>query len=133
MTDERKCVLYLAKRMGFIKLALRHGVPVVPVFSFGLRNQYRYWVPKNKFIINFGRKIGVIPMIFFGMFGLPFAPPSPCQYVNVVGAPIKLPRIIEPTDEDVSKYHAIYCDALTKLFDGHKNDYNQKEVTLVIA
>ena len=32
--------LVLRKRKGFIKLAIRHGVPLVPTFSFGEQRVY---------------------------------------------------------------------------------------------
>lgn len=37
-----------------------------------------------------------------------------------VGEPLPLPRIENPSPEMVNKYHALYMDALHKLFDQHK-------------
>ena len=36
-----KEVLYLKKRMGFVKLALRNGVPLVPAYVFGANDTFR--------------------------------------------------------------------------------------------
>lgn len=36
-----KEVLYLKKRMGFVKLALRNGVPLIPVYVFGASDTFR--------------------------------------------------------------------------------------------
>ena len=33
-------VLYLRKRLGFVRLALQHGAPLVPAFAFGQCHQY---------------------------------------------------------------------------------------------
>ena len=34
-------VMYLRKRLGFVRLALKHGVPLVPAFAFGQSDAYR--------------------------------------------------------------------------------------------
>lgn len=36
-----KEVLYLTKRMGFVKLALRNGTPLVPAYVFGANDIFR--------------------------------------------------------------------------------------------
>lgn len=33
--------MYLKKRMGFVKLALRNGIPLVPVYVFGANDTFR--------------------------------------------------------------------------------------------
>ena len=39
--EHGKEVLYLKKRMGFVKLALRNGTPLVPVYVFGANDVFR--------------------------------------------------------------------------------------------
>ncbi|RYY73131.1 hypothetical protein EON63_20150 [archaeon] len=41
----KTCTLYLKRRAGFVKLALKHGLPLVPVFSFGLRELFDFYIP----------------------------------------------------------------------------------------
>lgn len=51
-----------------------------------------------------------------------------------VGKPIDVPKIPNPTAEDIDKYHKIFVDELTKLFEEHKTKYskNQEELNLVL-
>lgn len=44
-----------------------------------------------------------------------------------VGEPLPLPQIENPSQEMVDKYHALYMDALHKLFDQHKTHYGCSE------
>jgi hypothetical protein len=78
MKCETECVLYLKSRLGFIKLALTHGRPLVPVFAFGLQNSFRFWVPRGRFVNSMARKLGFLPMAFFGVFGTPLG--TYCTY-----------------------------------------------------
>ena len=52
----------------------------------------------------------------------------------MVGQPhrlaIDLPKIDEPTKEDVDKWHKVYCDALQALFDKHKAEAGRADRVL---
>lgn len=133
MENPNECVLFLKSRLGFVKLAMVHGTALVPVFSFGLRNMFSFWAPKNKLIRSLGRQLGFLPMLFFGMFNIPFAPAKPCDIVNVVGKPIKVPHIPEPTDEQIMEQHALFIKAMEQLFEDHKCFYGMGHVKLRIA
>ncbi|XP_010857094.1 PREDICTED: diacylglycerol O-acyltransferase 2-like protein 6, partial [Bison bison bison] len=54
---------------------------------------------------------------------LPFNHPI----TTVVGEPLPIPRIKKPNEETVDKYHALYINALQKLFDEHKVQYGLSE------
>ena len=133
--DDSECVLYLKKRVGLFKMALQHGTPVIPVFSFGLQNSFSYWVPKAKWVQKLGRKFGALPMMFFGMFGLPLGPAKPCQYVNVIGKPIPLPvaeKIPNPTSEQIKAYQELYIQEISRLFHDYRDEFGMKDISLRI-
>ena len=45
ITEPGKERVYVGKRLGFVKLALRHGYTVHPIYSFGESSLYRTFVP----------------------------------------------------------------------------------------
>ncbi|XP_062948196.1 2-acylglycerol O-acyltransferase 3 [Cynocephalus volans] len=121
--------LMLRKRKGFVRLALRHGASLVPVYSFGENDVFRskafatdswqHWCQ-----VSFKKLMGFSPCIFWGrsLFSasswglLPFAMPI----TSVVGRPIPLPQCLYPTEEEVDHYHMLYMEALEELFEEHK-------------
>ena len=78
-----ECVLYLKERKGVIRLALEKGFSITATFAFGQRNTYSFWLPSGGIFAWIGRKIGFVPMLFFGWLGIPFNIPKPVRkYVN---------------------------------------------------
>ena len=61
--------LYLSQRKGFIKLALREGVDVIPVYLFG--NTSLFTVVKTGLLANLSRKLQVSLTYFWGKYYLP--------------------------------------------------------------
>ena len=61
--------LYLSQRKGFIKLALRENVDVIPVYLFG--NTSVLTVVKTGLLANLSRKSGVSLTYFWGKYHLP--------------------------------------------------------------
>ncbi|MBZ3888140.1 Acyl-CoA wax alcohol acyltransferase 1, partial [Sciurus carolinensis] len=123
--------LILQKRKGFVRTALQHGAHLVPTFTFGeteVYDQVVFHQDSNmyKFQSFFRRIFGFYFCVFYGQgfrqgsLGLlPYSRPI----VTVVGEPLPLPQIENPSQEMVDKYHALYMDALHKLFDQHKTRY----------
>ena len=72
-------------------------------------------------------------MIFFGMFGIPMGPAKPCEYTTIIGKPIPVPKIVDPTQEDIEKYHAIFISEMTRIYEANKADYGMENVDLRIA
>uniref|UniRef100_A0A8D0KXC6 Diacylglycerol O-acyltransferase 2 n=1 Tax=Strix occidentalis caurina TaxID=311401 RepID=A0A8D0KXC6_STROC len=130
----------LRHRKGFVKLALRHGADLVPVYSFGENEVYEQvifeegswgrWVQKK-----FQKHIGFAPCIFHGrgLFSsnswglLPYSKPI----TTVVGEPITIPKIDNPSQREVDFYHSIYVDSLIKLFDKYKSKFGLPETEVL--
>lgn len=127
--------LKLKNRKGFIKLALRTGASLVPVYSFGETDLYlQAKNPEGSFlrkIQNFmTAKFGFSPPIFHGRgvfqytFGLlPFRKPVH----SVFGEPIDVEATESPTREQVDELHKKYVDRLTDLFESNKTKYGVPE------
>ncbi|KAJ8946390.1 hypothetical protein NQ318_011796 [Aromia moschata] len=54
--------------------------------------------------------------------------------VSEVGKPIEVPKIDEPTNEDIEEYHIKFTAALTELFEEQKYNYleNPEDKKLII-
>ena len=126
-------VLYLQERHGFIKLCLTNGAAIVPYICFGQRNCFSYWMPTSSWFVSFGRKAGFLPMMYFGLWGLPLGPPKPCQITAVCGVPIEVPGIIEnPTNEQIKHYKDLFIEGTRALYDANKALYGDPNTKLII-
>jgi len=127
--------LKIKSRKGFVQLALKYGADLVPVYSFG-ENELFEQVPNLKgskvrrfqdFLTN---KLGFSPCFFHGrgVFNYSFGLLPHRRPMNtVVGAPISVDQVDEPTKEQIDSLHAKYCDALNELFETHKLKYGNSE------
>ncbi|XP_020665348.3 2-acylglycerol O-acyltransferase 2 [Pogona vitticeps] len=127
--------LLLANRKGFVRLALQHGIRLVPVFSFGENELFdQVENPKGSWlrcIQDFLQKyMGIsLPLfhargIFQYSFGLlPYRRPI----CTVVGKPIHVEKKPNASEEEVDKLHQVYMEELSKLFEDHKLKYNVPE------
>mmetsp|Transcript_24367 Transcript_24367/g.31709 ORF Transcript_24367/g.31709 Transcript_24367/m.31709 type:complete len:305 (+) Transcript_24367:53-967(+) len=111
--------VYIQNRKGFIKLALRYGYSIYPVYTFGESfayytfpyfEKFRLWLNKQK-----------IPTVAF--FGNPFCPflarPN-IHLLTCIGECLELPHLPEPTTAQIDHWHRAYVDALCNLFERHK-------------
>ena len=115
--SDDKEVLYILKRKGFVKLALRHGRPLIPVFSFGENRTFVQYTFARRLREVLSRKLGIIVQLFRGRWCtlIPFRVPI----TVAVGRPVYPPRggIADPSPELVDKTHAIYMRHLRELFE----------------
>lgn len=113
--------LFLSERKGFIKLSLREGIDIVPIYLFG--NTSVLTVMKSGPLANISRKLKTSFTIFWGKYYLPI--PRDDKLLYVAGKAIEIPKIAEPTQDDIDKYHKIYVEEVTRLFDTYKGRAGQ--------
>jgi 1-acyl-sn-glycerol-3-phosphate acyltransferase len=115
--------LVLACRKGFVKLALAHGARLVPVFCFG-ENELFQQAPSPAWLQGaLVRVLGFsVPLAYGrGCCSRRAAGPLPRRVplTMVVGAPLAMPVIADPTAAQVDAHHARYVAALRALYDAH--------------
>lgn len=134
--------IILKRRKGFIKLALMHGTPLVPVFSFGETDLYdQVNNPKGSVLRRmqeiFRKVTGIAPVLPLGrgLFQYSFGIiPMRKPVFTVVGKPIPIEKVPEPTKEQINAIHEKFTEELIELFESKKHDYvsNPETIHLVI-
>ncbi|XP_009994925.1 PREDICTED: diacylglycerol O-acyltransferase 2-like [Chaetura pelagica] len=128
--------LILRKRKGFVRMALQHGAHLVPSFSFGENDLFRQVVFEEGTWMRsiqqrFQKIMGFAPCVFYGR-GLTSVQswgflPYPRPITTVVGEPVMVPKIKNPSPEVVDMYHEMYISSLLKLFHENKTKYGLSE------
>lgn len=112
--------LFLKKRKGFVKYALKYGYSIQPCFVFG--EEQTYWqLDMGSYFENIALWLNhfkIPTTLFIGKYL--FLPDNNIDINVVVGKNISLPRIEEPTKEQVDEYHAKYTAAVQDIFDRYK-------------
>ncbi|KAM4536718.1 2-acylglycerol O-acyltransferase 1 [Odontesthes bonariensis] len=123
--------LQVKNRKGFIKLALKHGAQLVPVFSFGENELFdqmenptgsplRRLQNRLQSIMGIAMPLFHARGVFQYSFGLiPYRKPIH----TVVGRPIPVTQTSSPRSEDIEALHRVYLQSLTELFEQHKDAY----------
>lgn len=99
---------------------MQYGYSIQPAYVFG--EELTFWT------------VSVFPslMLWLNRFHIPgtvfmgrylFMPDNDIDVTVVVGKPISLPHIAEPTSDDVNKYHELYITSMTSLFEKYKEKY----------
>ncbi|BGP21575.1 diacylglycerol O-acyltransferase 1 [Rhodotorula toruloides] len=126
--------LTLKRRKGFIKLAIRQGADLVPVFSFGendifgqLRNERGTRL--HKLQKRFQGVFGFTLPLFYGrgLFNynvglMPYRHPI----VSVVGRPISVQQKDHPTTADLEEVQARYIAELRRIWEDYKDAYAKR-------
>lgn len=117
-------------RKGFLRMALRHDKPVVPIYCFGSTKLFRRWhLPALETLSNVLRASIIV---FYGVWGLPI--PFRQRLTYVVGDPIcpdsAAIQALPTTEAQVNALHEQFCQELHRLFERHKQAYGWGHKTI---
>lgn len=143
LANDSECTLFIKERYGLVKLAMEFGLPIYPTFTFGLRKLYPVWAPKSKFIKKWGSLLGYVPLFFLGAFNIPFAQPKSSPLTVVVGKPIFVEKVNDPSvlkgkdlDKETKKklleYHDQILESIERIFNTYKSEFDMGHVKLNI-
>ncbi|CAL6317126.1 unnamed protein product [Bathycoccus prasinos] len=141
-------ILTLAKRKGFVRLALKTGATLVPVFAFGENDIFdQVENPEGGVLRAFQKRvkslIGITPPAFYGrslsrgvlrrFFGKRGVLPKRQSIEVVFGKPLEIkekPYGNDQIPEDiVDKYHKEYVNALRNLYELHRKSFHRMKRT----
>eukprot|EP00050_Salpingoeca_kvevrii_P014708 m.39132 g.39132 ORF g.39132 m.39132 type:complete len:339 (-) comp5928_c0_seq1:47-1063(-) len=120
----------VVNRMGFVRLAMQYGIPIVPVFTFGLNDWYQTWGFCSRLRRFIQKRFRIAIPLFCGRWYAPLvmhrSPITIC-----VGKPIEvphpLPDFAEPAAEDVVRVHAQFVTELTSMYERNKNAHGRAD------
>ena len=117
------------RRRGYLRMALQHGLPIVPVASWGVDDRYLGLVDGHALADRLGMPSDSLIWLGIGLGGVfPLALPFPVRIHTVIGAPIdvhsasnKTPGSPEHLDELNDLVTGRIQDLLEEARVGHKN------------
>ena len=114
-------ILYLRKRLGFVRLAIETGRPLVPIFAFGETSTFRpiHLPPMAERLRHYvSRRLRVALVPFRGRWFtlIPFRVPI----TVVVGAPIQTTQEDDPSPATVRAVQERYIEAVKAMHERHR-------------
>lgn len=113
--------VFIKKRYGFVRLCLKYGVAIRPVYVFGegqlFSNIQGQWL--TRLALN---RFGIPTILVWGRWFLPWLPKKGVKLHIVVGRPLVLPKIESPTKEEVALWHNKYIVELKRIYEEHKEE-----------
>jgi len=122
----------LEGRKGFIRMAIKHGVPVVPVYTFGATKMLKR-VQLPGFVEQISKLLRISICVFFGRWGLPI--PYRAKLLYVMGKALYPPTASQDDElfrQQVDDMHQNFCMELRRIFDRHKHAYGWEDKSLKI-
>lgn len=111
------------KPKGLIKYALQHGYNLFPMFSFGEERMYytiNIWQKQRLYLAKHWN-LPMMTLCFSPNFL--FHPMIGSGTTTVIGKAIKLPRIENPSQEDIDKHHTLFLEEVRRIFKENVEKY----------
>ena len=132
-----ECVL-LKERIGLVKLAIRTGSDLVPVYLFGNTKLLSCWagegIPYGRQVLEWvSRKVlGFAAIVMFGRFIIPIPYRVPVFCVMGKAVPTHHLQCEEPTMEQIKQIQDLLLQGMQETFDTHKAYYGWDNAELII-
>tara|TARA_B110001452_G_scaffold262538_1_gene262705 strand:- start:1478 stop:2437 length:960 start_codon:yes stop_codon:yes gene_type:complete len=115
--------IFLQRNLGFIRLAMRHGLPIVPIYTFGENQLFTVHTPLRALRLWIAQHLWVgLPLVTgrFGLPGLPFPVPLPTAVTHVVGRAVPTCAANpHPSDAELEKVLEGYIAEMDRIFRLH--------------
>jgi len=113
-----EAVLHIRHNINLFKIALKTGMPLVPVYAFDMQKTFKFY-PN---LLKAWDKLPVAPgsaflPFFRGRWGLPI--PFKKDLKIAIGEPVKVVQSDNPSWEEVEALYESYITALKKLYKDH--------------
>lgn len=113
--------IYLQNRKGFIKYALQYGYRLQPCYIFSETSVFQTFslMSKRKLLeYSLSKNLVLNSLAYLSIFcfGKAYLVPFESDNYASYGEVIQLPKIDNPTDEEIAHWHKIYIKTLLKLF-----------------
>mgnify|MGYP000848391369 CR=1 FL=1 len=109
-------------RVGYVRLALRYGLPLVPAAAWGVDDTYLALNDGFAWGQRLGLPGGLPAWIGIGAVGpWPLSPPLPVKITQVIGSPIRIDPSIDPRDRAaLAEVHGRVVAAVQQLLDARR-------------
>ncbi len=111
--SHKKDVIIIKKRKGLFKLALKNGVSLLPIYTFGITSLYERSGVKITMPFFFKNEKDSISW-YYGKYYSPF--PMRKKLITVVGKPLKVNKKDIVTPEDIEELRNKYITEIKKLY-----------------
>lgn len=110
--------VHWGRRTGYLKLALKYRLPIIPVGAWGVDHTYLALNNGDRTSKALGAPAGIPVWLGLGPLGVwPLSPPFPVRFRQVVGAPIVLPETDPDDREGLLALHAQVTGRVQDLID----------------
>jgi hypothetical protein len=121
LTDTSRDRVYVNRRFGFVKLCLQYGVSIRPVYVFGEGRLYSNI--QGLWDVRLAMNNYNIPAILpWGLWFFPLLPKKNAGVFIVVGKPLILPKLANPTKMEVAMWHDNYVRELKRIYEDYKEE-----------